>query len=905
MEDDTTSTNTKPVIIILSDDDHDDDADDVDYDAAPLPVDGPPLGDQIELHRHETLVMAETTTTTTDAATTTTATTTKRASKTTHQSHHHHHHYPPIPVEEETNKISLFMTIMNWSDPQRARDVLIRFRYNIEQAITALIDETLAISSSRQTQEDDMISGCANSKSGSGFILVNKRMTTRSVADCRGQPTAGVKRALFPAIASSSRTEHKSKSARSSSCTTTSSSRCRSNPSGKKTATEIPIRNPSPISYQPITGSGRSEATLSHEWHQCYQKILVAREEQVDQPIQYFVDDSFPPLRSSLDGRIATKMQKKDNNNHPNTATTTDNSPSTPQMVLCRCGIPAAAKVVQREGPNYGRFFLACGRTDRTTRILLQHQKEHFQNQEKQQQQKVSIVPKLTQSKLRGGKETTAEEQCAITKTTKATTSSSDCNYQSTVLMNPYRITRNSAPGGEPSTPPTSIQAPTNWKCNFFQWDPDGSKGARNTGYGTRYALLQWQHFGLENQCVLYKQQPSYEQVRQGAVGNCWFLSALAVVAEKEYLIRQILPHTSLNEAGCYQINLWLDGRWTPIIVDSNLPVIVEDDATYSLQPSKRRKRPNQQSPAKRAVKATERGGVPMVDMEVSSSPASRNVARRKSPLFRNAKKPITTLDGNGCLLRKTSSFIAYPAFCAVPHLQLWSALVEKAYAKAHGCYAQLSGGFIAEGLQDLTGAPTETVIFSTVHFKDSFWEVIRTFQREGFVMGVATASGGDGLVGGHAYSVLDVIQVDDSVVGAQSKLTDFFGDSGDDIARKLAGKDRTTLRLVRIRNPWGKREWKGDFSADSECWTNALRRKLGPNQTFAKGDGTFFMSFDDMLRSFHHMDVAKTRQVNIDKHTLIGLFLRVISFLSACPRSHRDGSIVRSMDIFLPKNHL
>lgn len=38
------------------------------------------------------------------------------------------------------------------------------------------------------------------------------------------------------------------------------------------------------------------------------------------------------------------------------------------------------------------------------------------------------------------------------------------------------------------------------------------------------------------------------------------------------------------------------------------------------------------------------------------------------------------------------------------------------------------------------------------------------------------------------------------------------------------------------------------------------LRRRLG-SESFTKGDGTFFMSFTDMLERFHHMDVAKTRE--------------------------------------------
>lgn len=70
-------------------------------------------------------------------------------------------------------------------------------------------------------------------------------------------------------------------------------------------------------------------------------------------------------------------------------------------------------------------------------------------------------------------------------------------------------------------------------------------------------------------------------------------------------------------------------------------------------------------------------------------------------------------------------------------------------------------------------------------------------------------------------------------------------------------------LMKILLSLSWGKREWKGDWSADSERWTRALRYKLG-SQTFAKGDGTFFMSYEDMMIRFHHMDVAKTRKVGI-----------------------------------------
>lgn len=40
---------------------------------------------------------------------------------------------------------------------------------------------------------------------------------------------------------------------------------------------------------------------------------------------------------------------------------------------------------------------------------------------------------------------------------------------------------------------------------------------------------------------------------------------------------------------------------------------------------------------------------------------------------------------------------------CADPH-EMWVALIEKAYAKLHGCYGNLISGYIDEGIQELTG---------------------------------------------------------------------------------------------------------------------------------------------------------------------------------------------------------
>jgi hypothetical protein len=462
---------------------------------------------------------------------------------------------------------------------------------------------------------------------------------------------------------------------------------------------------------------------LSEEWKRCYEHSRSSGES--------FIDPDFPPNRSSLDGRKERR------------STTASSS----GLVKCLCGIPAAARTVQSDGPNYGRYYLACGQ--------------------------------------------------------------------------PRGRRHNRKPNSGDQTAQKQNQQP----CKFFQWDNrEGSRGANNAG---RFAHLVWHAFGPPH-CVLWRKQISPSQVRQGSVGNCWFLSALAVVAEKKYLVRQLLPHESLNESNCYQINLCLDGKWTLVIVDSSLPVVFDEDSHTSMKKTKLK------------------GGVAVAEL------------------------------GN---------LVASPAFAAVPDGQLWPALVEKAYAKAHGSYAQLSGGFIAEALSDMTGAPTETIIFGSRVDLDELWARLMSFAEAGFLMGVATCRGGEGLVGNHAYSVLDLFEFHDSLVGAQQKVTDFFRTSASPAKKKLksagpaqadeeedevqlvsvqsgatATADRTSIRLVRIRNPWGTREWKGEWSASSEKWTTALRKRLG-DQSYSTGDGTFFMSFADMLEKFHHMDVAKCRE--------------------------------------------
>ncbi|CAM9510274.1 unnamed protein product, partial [Phaeothamnion confervicola] len=210
-----------------------------------------------------------------------------------------------------------------------------------------------------------------------------------------------------------------------------------------------------------------------------------------------------------------------------------------------------------------------------------------------------------------------------------------------------------------------------------------------------------------------------------------------------------------------------------------------------------------------------------------------------------------------------------------------WVPLLEKAYAKLHGSYEALNGGNVGEALVDLTGGCCETVLLTDDAIRrmaddGRLWDKLSHFLSWRYVLaciwtdpvgphgpggassssrGLAFApassadhagggsgiggglSGGDGgqsgpgggLLPNHAYGVMD--------------------------ARESGG-----FRLVRVRNPWSKGVWEGDWSEGSPLWDDypevgaALSSDpLMPWQRNAC-DGTFWMSFKDFCRRFNQV---------------------------------------------------
>jgi hypothetical protein len=163
---------------------------------------------------------------------------------------------------------------------------------------------------------------------------------------------------------------------------------------------------------------------------------------------------------------------------------------------------------------------------------------------------------------------------------------------------------------------------------------------------------------------------------------------------------------------------------------------------------------------------------------------------------------------------------------------EFWVPLIEKAYAKIHQCYEALISGFIDDGLTDMTAYAQTKIIFkkkgsnkikmptngqrikrTQEQEKTELWKLLVEANRNRSLMG-ASAFGPTGheaefprgsfqpcgVLQGHAYSIIDVFSIDAEVPS----------NDGEGLVKK-------TVKLMRLRNPWGKKEWSGAWSDGSD----------------------------------------------------------------------------------------
>ncbi|XP_071484579.1 calpain-5-like [Diadema antillarum] len=186
---------------------------------------------------------------------------------------------------------------------------------------------------------------------------------------------------------------------------------------------------------------------------------------------------------------------------------------------------------------------------------------------------------------------------------------------------------------------------------------------------------------------------------------------------------------------------------------------------------------------------------------------------------------------------------------------EFWSALLEKAYAKISGCYENLDGGNTADALVDFTGGVAEQINLQEESFVGNLEKHkelhahMKKYSERRFLMSASIkvtsaeemeARTDVGLVKGHAYGVTAVKTV---------KL----GESG---LLNLFNKEK--VYLVRLRNPWGEKEWTGPWSDGSPEWqkvSESQRKSLG---IVNEDDGEFWMPFEEFCSHFTTLVICR-----------------------------------------------
>uniref|UniRef100_A0A8C5QDE2 Uncharacterized protein n=1 Tax=Leptobrachium leishanense TaxID=445787 RepID=A0A8C5QDE2_9ANUR len=257
------------------------------------------------------------------------------------------------------------------------------------------------------------------------------------------------------------------------------------------------------------------------------------------------------------------------------------------------------------------------------------------------------------------------------------------------------------------------------------------------------------------------------DDIRQGKLGNCWFLSSVASLTLNENFLSLVVPSDQSYErdyAGIFHFKFWQCGEWVDVPVDDRLP----------------------------------------------------------------------TRDGK--LRYVKSSDVT----------EFWSPLLEKAYAKVNRSYRALKSGFEEDGLQDLTGGFYEKIRIDRSG-EELYKKIYDALQAKNLLNCSKTTPAGENIesvtaqniVTGHAYSV----------TGAEEVL------SGDKM-----------VKLVRVRNPWGNKEWNGAWSDTSPEW-NTVSKDVRDALCKVKDDGECWMSHEDYLRNFDRLKI-----VYVDLNLALGI---------------------------------
>uniref|UniRef100_A0ABM5G433 Calpain-10 n=1 Tax=Pogona vitticeps TaxID=103695 RepID=A0ABM5G433_9SAUR len=271
-------------------------------------------------------------------------------------------------------------------------------------------------------------------------------------------------------------------------------------------------------------------------------------------------------------------------------------------------------------------------------------------------------------------------------------------------------------------------------------------------------------------------------QVKQGMLGDCWFLCACAALQKSKYLLAKVIPPGqpswgAENYRGCFTCRVWQFGHWVEVTIDDRLPCI----------------------------------------------------------------------GGKLCFSQCQTEDV------------FWLPLLEKAYAKVHGSYEHLWAGQVADALVDLTGGlaerwalkdparSTEKERASKVLEKAVFRRLMNLKERCVMSCSVFSSRQGTSELGEfHAFIVVDM--------------------------QDLSRVSRKDIVLLRIRNPWGRRCWKGPWREGGPGWSQLdpvvaaeLLSQIQEGEFWVEEE-EFFTEFDEIITGYPITEEGQLQSLYTDR---------------------------------------
>lgn len=250
------------------------------------------------------------------------------------------------------------------------------------------------------------------------------------------------------------------------------------------------------------------------------------------------------------------------------------------------------------------------------------------------------------------------------------------------------------------------------------------------------------------------------DDVAQGNLGNCYFLAAIAAIATQgrddseleDILIKDLIVEDGAD-VGLFGVKFYINGHWRTVVIDDRLPCV-------------------------------------------------QNQSGEWTPIF--AQRPGDR-----------------------QQFELWPMVFEKAWAKLHGSYETTAGGWTGDALNYLTGGVCRSIDFHSetaeeTDCRDEWQELVDLTDDQGdFPLFLSSTLNNDaqkeemevtGLITGHAYSVMEAVEV-------------------------------RGQKVVCLRNPWGQFEWRGAFSDSSPEFQrirNDLLKLVSRDLVDGEDDGSF-----------------------------------------------------------------